>query len=314
MQESYQIPPFVLVFCKALIHIRFIKDCLSEKFDILDVENQSTFFEMLSSVPVDFVIIDERVIEKLIDDFLKEVQKINQDKKITILLLTRNLKKSFDAHVKTLGVDFVIREPIDKALLIKAVSKSHKQERLKTLVSGIALKQIPDVQTASELGIHQRLQLNHQAQTLIKKTLSEKGALTLLMIEIDKLKQQTQAHGDKVEDPIIQAIEQKIKKYCRNQDLLIALGAGKFVLLLPKTSKAVGKHLAEEIQHEIHQHPLILSNITIHLTVSIGIAEQAHIADETQSMKQFHHALTKAISYTIIAKEKGNQIISEPKS
>lgn len=313
MQESHHIPPFVLVFCKALIHIRFIKDCLSERFDVMDVENQSTFFEMLSSIPVDFAIIDERVIEKNTDEFLKDIQALNKEKKITILLLTRNLKKSFDAHVKTLGVDVVIREPLDKNELIKSLSQNHHKDRLKNLVSGIALKQLPDVKGSSELGIHQRLQLNHQAQNLIKKTLQEKGTLTLLMIEVDQLKQQIIKYGTSIQDPILSAIEEKIKKFCRAQDLLISLGGGKFILLLPKTSKTVGQLLAEDIQQEIKQHPLTISSHTLSFTVSIGIAEQAHVADETQSLKQFQHALTLAISYAILAKEKGNQIISEPK-
>jgi len=65
---------------------------------------------------------------------------------------------------------------------------------------------------------------------------------------------------------------------------------------------AVAKHLAEEIQADIRSE--------MGQEVAIGISLQEYVVDESVAYKHFQHALTKAISFAILAKQKNDKLMS----
>ena len=310
MHNSDSIPQLVLILCKALLHIRFFKDVLAKDYDLLEVQNKPSCIEMLSSIPVDYLVIDERIIEDDIDGFLKEISKVNSDKKVSIILMTRTLKKSFDAHVKNLGVDVVIREPLDRDSVLKAIKSNNPKDRIKNKVKGLATS-IGFKSNNKDLELKHRLLLNRHAQEKVKTLLNEKGTLTLLMVELDQFHKLVSQYGEPISDPIIQSFEKGVQVQLRPQDVFISLGGAKCIVLLPKTSKTVGHLLAEEIQKEIASKNFPIYDDWIKLTASIGLVEQKQTDQDQSSMDQFNHSLSLAVGYTILAKQKGNQIISE---
>ncbi len=310
MQHSEAIPQFVLILCKALLHVRFFKDVLSEDYDLIEVQTKVSCIEMISNIPIDYLIIDERTIEDDIDGFLTQLSKINAEKKTSIILMTRTLKKSFDMRVKNLGVDVVIREPIDKESLLKTIKSNNPNDRIKNKVKRL-INTIGFRQTDRDLDIKHRLLFNRQAQEKVQSLLKEKGTLTLLMVELDQFHKLVNQYGESISDPIIQSLEKCIQVHLRQQDLFISLGGAKLIVLMPKTSKTVGILIAEEIQKEIASTNFPIYDDWIKLTASIGVVEQRQSDQEQTSIAQFNHSLSLALGYAILAKEKGNQIISE---
>jgi diguanylate cyclase (GGDEF)-like protein len=292
-----------------MLHLRFIKDVLGNSHDVLEVNNSSSCLEMLRSINVDYLIIDERVIETEMDQFLKTLEEFNKEKKTAVIMMTTNLKKSFDTHVKKLGADAVIREPLEKENLIQTLKSCNPKDRVKNKVQGV-VQQIAFGPLHKDLDIKQRLALNNHAQEQIRTILQEKGTLTLLMIEIDQFPSLILENGEGINDEFNNHLQKLVCRHTRQQDIYIPLGAAKSIIILPKTSKSVAHIIAEEIQKEIQTEKFPIYDEWATVTASIGLVEQKHIEDESDSFKEFSHSLTLAIGYTILAKQKGNQIIS----
>lgn len=282
--------PLLLVFCKASLHTRFIKDCVKQQFDVMDVDSASIFFEFLDSIPVDVVIIDERVIDRDIEGFMRQVQH-KQQGSLPVILISSNLKKSFDDQMKSLGVVAILRDPLTKEMILTSLKGANRKDLLKHKVSGLLKSRLPEPKAVGQLSIHQRILLNPKAQEMIKKLLADKSRIALVMVEGTVANPQ--------EDSKMGAI---IAKHCRIQDVMIPLGGGKCVWLMPKTSLAVAKHLAEEIQADIRSE--------MGQEVAIGISLQDYVLDESVAYKHFQHALTKAISFAILAKQKNDKLMS----
>lgn len=309
MKDAGPIHQTVLILCKIALHTRFIKDILHTNYDILEVQNAAVCEEMVKAVPIDYLIIDERMIEDKSKDFLEKIQSYKKKKPFSTILMTRNLKKSFDEEMKKLGVDRLLREPIDEKTLIEVISKSNPKNKIKTKIGSLA-KSIGFSLKNKNMDSKQRLFLNQEAQKKIRALLQEKGALTLLMIELDQYQQFIKQHGDQHREKIIELFEELIKSHCRPQDSFISLGSANCVILLPKTSKNVGEILAEEIRKNLQTTTFPIQKST-NFTVSIGIVEQKFHEDETKSLEEFKHSMDLALGYTILAKQTGNKICSQ---
>jgi len=307
MNAANSIPQLVLIFTKSILHVRLMKDLLTGLYDTLDVNQQSSCIEMLRSIQVDYLIIDERVIEENTISFLTQIKTIKEDKPFSILLFTSNLKKSHEQEMKKVGVDQLLREPIDKKLLLNAIKQANPKDRIKNKISSLA-KSIGVPNQTKELEIKHRLLLNPHAQLLVKKILKEKGNLFLLLVELDQFFAIAGQYGETTLKSITSLFEKIVERHVRPQDGFFSLGGGKAVVICPKTSKSVALLIAEEIQKEIQLEKFPVDSTWLHLTSSIGIVEQKYVEDETKSFEEFTHTLNLAIGVAIQAKEKGNQI------
>jgi diguanylate cyclase (GGDEF)-like protein len=266
---------------------------------------------MLKNVQVDYIIIDERNIEDHIENFIHQVKKLVHDRYVPIILMTRNLKKSYETQVKAFGVDNVLREPLDKKEILSVLKSENQATKIQNKVKNLA-RGIASFSSSQSLDLKHRLMLNNKASEQVKNLLKEKQTLTLLMIEIDQYHNLILQYGESAGAPIVAAIENLINSERRPQDVLIALGGGKWILMLPKTSKQVGLLQAEEIRKAVDRTEFPLYEETTHLTASIGLTEQQFNAEEEQqSVEKFNRSLKLATGYAILAKQSGNQIITE---
>jgi diguanylate cyclase (GGDEF)-like protein len=263
---------------------------------------------MLKSIAVDFFLLDHRAIESRQDIFLQQLQEIKKTKNFQTILFTSVLKKSFDKQIKSQGVDSVIREPLEKNDLLKAIDLLNPnrfiQSKIKKIASYIGFK--PEIKA---LDLQHRLLLNNIAQEKLKDTLKQKNNLTLLMLEVDQYNELLSTYGEETQSILNSCLEQIVNKYLRPIDTYIPLGAAKGIIILPKTSISVARILAEDIQKEIRLQKIPVFHDIISITASCGIAEQKYIDDLDNSAEKLQHTLNLVIGYTILAKQKGNQII-----
>ncbi len=299
-------PQLILIFCKALLHVRFFKDVLEKKYDIIETHSELSCLELLRQLRIDYLIIDERVLPSSSKEFFSQVEAINQKKETAVILMTKNLKKKFDQEMKKMGVAALIREPLEKENIIKVLRQQDPKNQLKNKIEPLAL-QISSIPPSSSSFIKHRFFLNIEAQKTIEELLKTKGTLTLLMIELDQI--------DQLDHSVLLLVttwlEKMIKRYLRPQDKLLILGQGKSIMLLPKTSKTVGFLIAEEIQDSIKNQSFSDGSRVYPVTVSIGLVEQKFQDHPKKFLERFNRCLSLAIGYAALAKEQGNQIISE---
>jgi diguanylate cyclase (GGDEF)-like protein len=97
--------------------------------------------------------------------------------------------------------------------------------------------------------------------------------LTLLLIDIDRLKTTNDRHGHAAGDAAMVAASEVFRSNRREPDIVARVGGDEFAMLLPETHLAQGRVVADRLRQELRQRPLTVEGDAVTVTVSIGLAE-----------------------------------------
>lgn len=97
--------------------------------------------------------------------------------------------------------------------------------------------------------------------------------LSVLVLDLDYLKQINDARGHAAGDAAIRHVADLVTGAIREQDHLGRIGGDEFALVLPGTDLDGALTLAAKLQESLREHPLMLADGALVLTLSIGAAE-----------------------------------------
>jgi diguanylate cyclase (GGDEF)-like protein len=93
-----------------------------------------------------------------------------------------------------------------------------------------------------------------------------------LMIDIDNFKQVNDTFGHEMGDQVIRQVADFLERLSRNTDVVARTGGEEYLVVLPDTGLDAARVLAERIRSSIGDHPLVVQEQRIPITVSIGAA------------------------------------------
>jgi len=97
------------------------------------------------------------------------------------------------------------------------------------------------------------------------------GQISLIMVDIDNLKEINDAYGHRAGDKVIKEISRKIKKCIRQIDTAARYGGDEFVVILPNTSLPDAIVVAERMVDVVAHSPITWKNEQITLSISAGL-------------------------------------------
>lgn len=104
--------------------------------------------------------------------------------------------------------------------------------------------------------------------------------LSLLMVDVDHLKELNDRGGHIAGDVALAVVGEVLNRTCRSRDVASRFGGDEFAILLPRTTAAEAKILAERIRTEISQRRRKCPPpLDTRLSVSIGICDLASLPD-----------------------------------
>jgi len=122
-------------------------------------------------------------------------------------------------------------------------------------------------------GISNRREFMAHAEEQVMLSRRDKGALSVLMIDIDRFKAVNDLYGHMVGDQAIKEVAAIIKRTIRESDLCARFGGEEFAVLLPATNESSALLVAEKIRTAVESNLFDIGRPNkIQLTVSIGIA------------------------------------------
>jgi diguanylate cyclase (GGDEF)-like protein len=89
---------------------------------------------------------------------------------------------------------------------------------------------------------------------------------------VDNLKEINRAHSILTGDSVLIETGQLLLKMVRKSEIVGRNDAHDFMLIVPQTSEAGARVLAERICQAIGEHHFILEKLDLHITVSVGVA------------------------------------------
>ncbi len=117
--------------------------------------------------------------------------------------------------------------------------------------------------------------------------------LTLLMIDLDRLKQINDGLGHAAGDAMLRGVADGIRASLRATDWAARLGGDEFAALLPETSREDALMVAERIRANVEKFSATLNGAIVHSTVSIGLVSRA--AGEVTDLPSFIHLADEAL-------------------
>ncbi|KAB8136756.1 diguanylate cyclase [Gracilibacillus oryzae] len=165
-----------------------------------------------------------------------------------------------------------------------------------------------------------QMKLEHQAyydeltQTLNRRAFFEKGEqaysgaiihdvpFIVMLMDVDFFKKVNDTHGHDIGDKALQHVASTCKSMLDEEMIFARYGGEEFVLSVSGYSLEKGEKLADQLRMKLESSPLVTENLTITITVSIGMA----IAN-TDTLEQL---LIKADKALYTAKRNGRNQVS----
>jgi diguanylate cyclase (GGDEF)-like protein len=94
----------------------------------------------------------------------------------------------------------------------------------------------------------------------------------VIMADIDHFKSVNDSFGHELGDHVIQQVARILDRMCRASDVVARTGGEEFLIVLPNTQLEAARALAERIRQTIGDHPLLVDQQRIPVTVSLGVA------------------------------------------
>jgi diguanylate cyclase (GGDEF)-like protein len=117
--------------------------------------------------------------------------------------------------------------------------------------------------------------------------------LTMLMVDLDQLKQTNDRHGHAAGDAMLRGVAQCLRSCVRDTDLPARLGGDEFAVLLPETDRERAVVIAERIRLAVENFQARVNNAEIHGTVSIGVVSRE--AGDLPDLPTFVHLADDAL-------------------
>ncbi len=106
----------------------------------------------------------------------------------------------------------------------------------------------------------------------VKRCLRYKKKVSLLFIDIDGFKRINDAFGHVVGSQALSELGQVFRRILRETDVVGRYGGDEFVIVLPETPLSGAMVIAERIRKKVEDYEFIAQNVTVRLTVSLGVA------------------------------------------
>jgi diguanylate cyclase (GGDEF)-like protein len=103
----------------------------------------------------------------------------------------------------------------------------------------------------------------------------QQQAAALLVFDMDFFKRVNDTYGHQAGDKVLQQVAQVTKGQLRPYDIFGRIGGEEFAIFLNDTNKELAYHIAERLRITIYNTPITLTNMTLSVSVSIGLCIHA---------------------------------------
>jgi diguanylate cyclase (GGDEF)-like protein len=140
-------------------------------------------------------------------------------------------------------------------------------------------------QTDSLTGLYNVRMFNEVWQREHQACERNRGVYSLLMIDMDKLKEINDVFGLEAGNSAISLVAQCLQRSIRATDHAARLGGDEFAVLLPGASPEVAEAVIKRVRHNVYKTTLDLKSRMIRCSVSIGVVNYPKDARDMRDLR-----------------------------
>ncbi|HEX7029701.1 MAG TPA: diguanylate cyclase [Gammaproteobacteria bacterium] len=210
-------------------------------------------------------------------------------KSLFIVLLTQETDGNAWRRARTLGADDALSKPLRAGELALRLDLWKRFQALKQLAdSGASHDQVT--------GLYSHGLILETAQHELDRTAREEMPLSVLLTDVDHLRQINDAYGHQMGDKVLAEVARRLKIALRSYDLSGRYGGEEFLTVLPRCGRANAIEVGERVRRAMLAGPFEIDRLKLDVTVSIGVATamgDEHI-QARKIIRAADHALYKA--------------------
>lgn len=297
-------PPLILIVDDEAVNIEMMADTLEDRYDLAFACNGREALRVASEAAPDLILLDVMLPDLNGYEICALLKEEPRTTNIPVIFVTGLSTVEDEATgLETGAIDYVTK-PVSRPVLLARVrnhielKKARDQLQRLSLtdaLTGLANRRYFDAVLAQEWSRHRRTQ----------------APLSLVMIDVDHFKAFNDTYGHVAGDECLQRIAEVIRDSIRRPpDLAARYGGEEFACILPETTAAGARSVAERIRMTLNALgiPNARSSCADHVTASLGAYTAVGIIDAEAA------ALTVAADRQLyLAKNAGrNRVASHP--
>jgi diguanylate cyclase (GGDEF)-like protein len=316
----------VLVADDSRVIRKAINKILSNEFELIEVEDGETAWEHL---------LKDNSIEVLVSDI--EMPKLDgyslicriraadaeRVRNVPIIVITGADDELTRERAFACGAtDFIIK-PIDGVQLL-ARTRAHAkldQTTRRLEETATALEEQTAVDPLTQL--HSRRYFIQRGVQDLAYAKRHNSDLSVIRIDIDNFRATYKKHGDQVSDQILVWLAKILTATCRTEDTVARVGGGEFAIIAPSSGRMEAAVLCERARTAVTAEPFKHENLSIPLTVSLGLCtlgrDPGETIEELLTLAEQRMTLAKAaggnrlgVSYQEEAPKPEEAVIEQP--
>ncbi len=122
-------------------------------------------------------------------------------------------------------------------------------------------------------GLLNRRAYQAEAEVEIKRVLRSDRPFTLVLADIDNLKELNDCYGRQLGDVVLRRVAGVLSSQVREVDRLARWGGGEFILLLPETDQTGAALVAEKLRSSVEGERFLHEGKALNVTLTLGVAE-----------------------------------------
>ncbi len=154
-------------------------------------------------------------------------------------------------------------------------------------------------------GLYHRRWFDEVSIKEVAHAVRHKIHLSIAMIDIDYFKKVNDSYGHSTGDEVLIQVSKILHDSIREDDTLFRYGGEEFVILFPHTCHAAAVATCERVRQNVKKHNFIYNDVSLNLSVSIGIAELLELEQQVVSS-----LIENADEQLYLAKNKGRDQVS----
>lgn len=257
----------------AVLATRALEEC-PDRFAVRHVESLGAAFDVLSSSPVDAVLMDL----SLPDSFgLAGVDRVLAGfPHISVVVLTGlNDSQSALAALERGAQDYLVKGEWSAETLIRTLHFARQrnaivQENQRLLAE---LQRQARVDGLTQLMNRQALTTEFEREW--QRCARSRAPLACVMLDVDYFKKINDVHGHAAGDAVLRGIGECLRDQCRQTDLGARYGGEEFCVILTDTGEDGAAVWAERARQAIESRVVRVNDTTLCVTASFGVAERS---------------------------------------
>lgn len=172
--------PTLLLISDTEMHSIFLRHKLFEKYHVYTMSPKTTTPEDLRNMHTDVIVIDDENFSDKILPFCKELKQSKDLHFIPILVISSNLKKTYQESLKKAGVLDLLHEPLEEEELFIKLAHAKKYQEAHKKIDTLSPLTRP---TNSQESLKKRVIFNKTDALKIQKAILKKEAITIIMVD-----------------------------------------------------------------------------------------------------------------------------------